>query len=216
MRLRVACTQSRTAHDAAAGTSRRHGSGLRGASIVSASAGLLLLLSSSLGFANDLSRTDLPPANSEPASRPTTEPDPARFRTEAGDRVFFAESSNELGARARVALEAQAVWLIRHPTLLLIVEGHADDPGDERANLRLSQSRADAVRERLLKLGVSPERVMSVGFGRAHPAVVCREPSCAAHNRRVVSQVREPYSAESSPTADEPAARLRTVPRRLF
>ena len=219
MRLRVACAGNRTVHEACAAP---HAGGIEVPAVVRAAAVLVLVfLCVGTAGASDLSRGQGPAAATaghphKPNPAPGSEPEPAQFRSEAGDRVFFSESSTELGTRARVALETQALWLIKHPSLLLVVEGHADDPGDERANLRLSQARADVVRERLLKLGVSPDRVMSVGFGRAHPAVVCREPSCAAHNRRVVTQVREQRSAEGNPSDDGPASPLRTAPRRLF
>lgn len=158
------------------------------------------------------------PSMTQPSPRPAFVPEPSaeQFRSEAGDRVFFAESSAELGARARVALEAQALWLARHPGVKLVVEGHADDPGGEEANRLLSEQRALAVRERLLKLGLSPDRVVSVGFGRAQPAAVCPQAACAAHNRRVVTQVRERRSAEGSPGQGDRPERVRPSPRRLF
>lgn len=155
-------------------------------------------------------------------SRPSPAPpesEAERFRSEAGDRIFFAEASADLGSRARVALEAQAVWLLAHPQVRLIVEGHSDDPGNEQANLQLSQQRADLVRERLIGLGLAPERVTALGVGRARPAAVCNDPACSAHNRRVVLQIGDRRSAEQEPlsgNAAGPLLRTRPPARRLF
>lgn len=139
-----------------------------------------------------------------------------RFRSEAGDRVFFAEASAELGSRARVALETQALWLLKHGDVNLLIEGHSDDPGDEAANQQLSEQRAENVRQRFIKLGVPPERIISVGYGRGRPAAVCTQAFCAAHNRRVVSHIGDKRSAERGGVPAEQPTRSRPSPRRLF
>ncbi len=93
----------------------------------------------------------------------------AEFQTQAGDRVFFSEGSAELGARARVALESQAAWLAQHPTLPVPIEGHAAAAGPASHNLDVSLRRAEAVRRRLIDMGVAQERIRTVGYGRDRP-----------------------------------------------
>src|SRR5262245_15662286 len=88
------------------------------------------------------------------------------FRMRVGDRVFFADRSAELSVRARTAIEAQAQWLKRKPGLIIMVEGHADDSGTSDDNMALSRQRADAVRQRLIELGVATDRVRVTAFGR--------------------------------------------------
>jgi peptidoglycan-associated lipoprotein len=114
----------------------------------------------------------------------------SNFRLVAGDRVFFEEGSTELSARAGSVIAAQAAWLKRYPQTLVIVEGHADDPGAAGENTALSESRAEAVRARLLEAGVEPERVVTKVFGRDRPVAICGETECAAQNRRAVSVVK--------------------------
>ena len=111
----------------------------------------------------------------------------AEFQSEAGDRVFFAEGSAELGTRARAALDAQAAWLRAHPSIAVTVEGHADDWGSARDNLEISQKRAAAVRERLIAGGVPAERIVTVAFGRTRRAADCAAPMCNAQNRRSIT-----------------------------
>ena len=81
------------------------------------------------------------------------------FQSDVGDRVFFSDQSAALGTRARTALEAQAAWLLRNPDLRVTIEGHADEAGDDQANLDISQRRALAVRAQLVARGVPAARV---------------------------------------------------------
>jgi len=112
------------------------------------------------------------------------------FRMSVGDRVFFADGSAELSGRARTAIEAQAQWLKRKPGLVIIVEGHADDSGTSDDNMALSRLRADAVRHRLIELGVGTDRIRVSAFGRTQTVADCTGWQCAAQNRRAVTVVR--------------------------
>lgn len=137
------------------------------------------------------------------------------FKAEAGDRVFFASGSASLGARARVALEAQAAWLLRHTEVDVTVEGYADDPGDEGANLALATARAETVRDKLAQLGVPEARLAIMPYGRAGQVVTCPDPACAAPNRRVVLRIAGPEAAaDPRPHAGRPG--IRPALRRLF
>jgi peptidoglycan-associated lipoprotein len=116
----------------------------------------------------------------------------AEFQSTVGDRVFFGEASAELGTRGRLALEAQAEWLLRYPHLTIVVEGHADDAGSPAHNLSLSQQRAEAVRRRLIQMGVAPERIRAAAFGRERLIADCAAAACAAQNRRAITIVGPP------------------------
>jgi peptidoglycan-associated lipoprotein len=110
------------------------------------------------------------------------------FVLDAGDRVFFGAGSAELGVRARMVLQAQARFIADHEDMAAMIEGHADDgmtAADEQ--IRLSQARAEAVWERLVAEGVSPERMVAVARGRDAPVSACPDPACAAQNRRAIT-----------------------------
>lgn len=64
-----------------------------------------------------------------------------------------------------------------------VIEGHTDARGSAAANLRLSQQRAESVREFLIALGVPPSRLSAVGKGSTEPLDPARPE--AAENRRV-------------------------------
>lgn len=110
------------------------------------------------------------------------------FVLEAGDRVFFAPGSAELGARARAVLAAQARWLKRNASLYAVIEGHADDPPLTDAALdALAADRAQTVVRRLIEEGVPAHRLGILPLGRQNPVAECRHPDCAAQNRRAVT-----------------------------
>lgn len=72
------------------------------------------------------------------------------------------------------------------PIASLIVEGHTDSAGSDSANLLLSQDRADAVRQYLISnLGVSAEKVSSVGYGESKPIANNETDTGRARNRRI-------------------------------
>jgi peptidoglycan-associated lipoprotein len=136
----------------------------------------------------------------------------AEFQSQVGDRVFFSEASADLGSRGRVALEAQAVWLARHPKVSVIIEGHADDNGADTHNLEVSEQRAETVRRRLIQMGVSPERIRTVAYGRARPIADCPAPACTAQNRRAVTVIGP--AVDTADATSEPGSALRSTAAR--
>lgn len=113
------------------------------------------------------------------------------FIVTAGDRVFFAAGSADLGQRARIVLSAQARWLASHPDLKAVIEGHADDgalPSEQTT--QLSEARALAVRDRLMEEGIAASRLNISGLGRRQPVADCPGPDCAAQNRRAVTVLK--------------------------
>lgn len=113
----------------------------------------------------------------------------SKMRREAGDRVFFSSGSAELGGRARMALSAQAQWLMRWHEFEAAIEGHADEPGTDQENIVLSQQRAEAVRQRLIEEGVEPSRLAIVPLGRSVRIAECADTDCRAQNRRAITLV---------------------------
>lgn len=110
------------------------------------------------------------------------------FLSEAGDRVFFSAGSADLGTRARGVIQAQARFLMRYPNLYAAVEGHADDGAvSDDETLRLSESRAAVVRDRLIAEGVDAARLVAYGRAREERVSDCPEPECLAQNRRAVT-----------------------------
>jgi len=55
------------------------------------------------------------------------------------------------------------------PGSVIEIAGYTDNTGDAAANVTLSQQRADAVRDSLIKAGVSPDMLIAKGYGSANP-----------------------------------------------
>lgn len=108
----------------------------------------------------------------------------------AGDRVFFEEGSARLSGQARGVLKKQARWLSANAHVELRITGHADDKGSSQHNMRLSHDRAVSVRKGLIRYGVSPKRLHVFSHGRAQPIAICTVSTCAAQNRRVVTEIK--------------------------
>jgi OOP family OmpA-OmpF porin len=72
-----------------------------------------------------------------------------------------------------------------HPELKFSVEGHTDSDGSEAANQTLSEARAKAVMETLIKSGITADRLTSKGHGESKPMAGNDTPEGKAQNRRV-------------------------------
>ncbi|MBS27713.1 MAG: peptidoglycan-associated lipoprotein [Alphaproteobacteria bacterium] len=103
-----------------------------------------------------------------------------------GDRVFFALDKSSLSAESRTAIERWAAWLKTYQGNKVIVEGHADERGTREYTLALGERRADSARDYLVSLGINPNRVKIVSFGKERPAVPGSNENAWAQNRRAV------------------------------
>jgi peptidoglycan-associated lipoprotein len=110
----------------------------------------------------------------------------ADFSASGGDRLFFAEGSDEVGGRGLRILREKADWLRRHAKVFVRIEGHADDNGGDDINSALALRRAETVRDVLVEAGVPATRMHIAAFGRENRISPCTLPSCAAQNRRAV------------------------------
>mgnify|MGYP000040966091 CR=1 FL=1 len=103
-----------------------------------------------------------------------------------GDRVLFAFDSSALSAESRTTIERWAAWMKTYPANRAVVEGHTDERGTREYNLALGERRADAARDYLVSLGIDPNRIKIVSFGKERPAVPGSNENAWAQNRRAV------------------------------
>jgi outer membrane protein OmpA-like peptidoglycan-associated protein len=75
--------------------------------------------------------------------------------------------------------------MTEHPELNFSIEGHTDSDGDEAANQKLSEARAQSVLNEISKLGISASRLTSKGHGETKPMSGNDTPEGKAQNRRV-------------------------------
>jgi OOP family OmpA-OmpF porin len=77
----------------------------------------------------------------------------------------------------------------QYPATHVEVAGHTDSVGPDAYNQKLSQRRADAVKQVLVKDGVAANRVTSVGYGESRPVADNATEAGRAVNRRVEAAV---------------------------
>ena len=106
-----------------------------------------------------------------------------------GDRVFFNYDSAELDTDAQELLQDQVAWLKQYSDVSVIIEGHCDERGTREYNLALGEKRAQSVKNYLINLGISSDRVSTISYGKERPAVVGSNDGAWAQNRRSVTIV---------------------------
>jgi outer membrane protein OmpA-like peptidoglycan-associated protein len=99
--------------------------------------------------------------------------------------VLFDTDRASLRPGAREKLSRVAGILLSHPGLKIEVEGHADSTGPTGYNQRLSEHRADSVRDYLVGQGIAPGTVATSGFGETQPVATNATAAGRQQNRRV-------------------------------
>ena len=119
------------------------------------------------------------------SSTTATQMSDAEKLAQVGNTVYFGFDSSELAGEAQAILDRQAAFLNVNPTMVVIIEGHADERGTREYNLALGDRRAVAVRDYLLAKGLNAARVRTVSYGKERPAVsgsneeiMGKEPPC--------------------------------------
>ncbi|HLD66234.1 MAG TPA: OmpA family protein, partial [Pseudomonas sp.] len=99
--------------------------------------------------------------------------------------VLFDLGRAELKPGGLLKVQSLADFLQQNPERQVIIEGHTDSSGSASYNQRLSERRANAVRLALIKMGVSPERIVTQGYGKNYPVADNGTAAGRALNRRV-------------------------------
>jgi peptidoglycan-associated lipoprotein len=98
--------------------------------------------------------------------------------------VYFEYDQSALSDAARASLQKNSQWLQKWLSTIITVEGHADSRGTSEYNLALGERRASAVRDYLVSLGVTANRVNVVSMGEEQPACTEEAEVCWRQNRR--------------------------------
>ncbi len=103
--------------------------------------------------------------------------------------VTFEFNSARLNPNARELLRLTAQTLIESPRFRLEIQGHTCDLGGDSYNLKLSQQRAESVRNFLVSQGVDAGRLEAMGYGESQPIVPNASEADRELNRRVALKV---------------------------
>ena len=155
-----------------------------------------------------------PAAIVEPAPAPVVEPAPApapvaepckpvlETVTISAEKLFGFDKA-KLQEGSKPILDEVAAKLKAHPEFeLVMVTGHTDRLGSDAYNQKLSERRANTVKNYLISQGVDASRLQAVGKGESEPVVACdgvkgrnKLIECLQPNRRVVISDEKQHDA---------------------
>jgi peptidoglycan-associated lipoprotein len=98
--------------------------------------------------------------------------------------VFFPLDSAELDVMGRAVASENAELMKKYSTWVVTIEGHCDERGTAEYNLALGERRATAVKTYLASLGIPPDRVRTVSYGKEFPFDPGSTEEAHAQNRR--------------------------------
>jgi len=103
--------------------------------------------------------------------------------------VYFGYDSSTLSPGELSKVSAAADMLSSDLGLAIILEGHSDERGSREYNVALGERRALAVRDILLSMGISSDRIQTLSYGEEMPAVEGFDETAWSLNRRVEFQM---------------------------
>ncbi len=110
----------------------------------------------------------------------------SRERIDLREQINFDLNTATIQASSFPLLEQVATVMKTYPEILVLrVEGHTDNRGDDTYNLELSQKRADSVKAWLVANGVAADRLVAKGLGESKPLDPTDTEAAWSKNRRV-------------------------------
>lgn len=100
------------------------------------------------------------------------------------DRYFIRDD-------AKPVLEKNSRWLQSYLTVKILIEGHCDERGTEEYNMALGEKRAKSTRDYLMSLGISPDRIRIISYGKTQPLDPGHNEEAWAKNRRAQFLITE-------------------------
>lgn len=132
------------------------------------------------------------------------------------DKVYFDTGKATIKPISFDILDAVAATMKGNPQLELVeIQGHADERGNDDANLRLTQARVQSVKDYLVKKGVEEQRLVAHGYGETRPLCDEHNEACWEKNRRVEFIVLKPpgEGADASPPPPPPPTPKEDAPK---
>ena len=99
-------------------------------------------------------------------------------------KIYFDYNQYAIDDMDSSTLDLQANWLDENPSKYILIEGHCDERGTREYNLALGERRSNATKDYLTSMGVSPDRISTVSFGKERPDVEGSMEAAWEMNRR--------------------------------
>ena len=120
---------------------------------------------------------------SSPPPKESIPPRPSAISESIHD-VFFAYDKSNVAADEETAVQQDAKFLAAYPYMKIVISGHCDERGSEDYNLALGDGRATTVSKQLEDLGVAPNRIRTISYGKEKPFCTEETEACWQLNRR--------------------------------
>ena len=118
-----------------------------------------------------------------PPQQTSNDSDAQLFSSNMKD-VFYDYDSYDVSAQYQQVLQADVRFLRQHQSMKFTIEGHCDERGSTEYNLALGDNRANAAKQALVQLGISPDRMRTISYGKEKPFCTESNESCWQQNRR--------------------------------
>ncbi|HOP41679.1 MAG TPA: OmpA family protein, partial [Geobacteraceae bacterium] len=105
-------------------------------------------------------------------------------------KIEFDYDKYDVKAKYHDVIAKVADFMKEHPETTAVIEGHTDNRGSYKYNIKLSERRADSVRNYMVeKFGIEPDRLTTKGYGYTKPIATNKTAEGRQKNRRVDAQI---------------------------
>ena len=115
---------------------------------------------------------------------------------------YFAYDKTTVNDDDVAAIEAQAKYLVAHPTQIVLITGNTDERGSREYNIGLGWRRAQSVSSLLVSNGVPQSQIKLVSYGAEQPSAYGHDEDSYAQNRRVVLMYCQDSSCQNVMTGN--------------
>ena len=128
-----------------------------------------------------------PPVKEQPKVEKVVEAPPVKKPEMTEEEIFMSKSLEEINLAAPLkmihfdydryfiredakhVLDSNSGWLRKFQSAKILIEGHCDERGTEEYNLALGEKRAQSTFDYLVSIGISPQRIKVLSYGKSQP-----------------------------------------------
>jgi peptidoglycan-associated lipoprotein len=136
------------------------------------------------GTAEASARLTVSEAAPAPAPQAKAAPGDAELFAQNVKDIYFDYDRYDLRPGDKAIIDADAAFLVAHPSINFTIEGHCDERGSIDYNLALGDNRANAARAALIRDGVAATRIKTISYGKEKPFCTEHNEECWQQNRR--------------------------------
>ena len=153
------------------------------------------------------------PADNQGCPRKMTLVVVRKDRIEIKQQLHFRPAKSVILKDSYPVLQQVAQVIKDAPTITVRIEGHTDNVGRVQTNMKVSQARADAVRDYLVQQGVNPKQLIAIGYGPTRPIASNTTRAGKLLNRRVEFRIVDQEQKPEQPAPTKSPKRKRRQPK---